>query len=218
MNPTAPNLHATLRVHKYNTPIRQTINWTNDPAYELPKQVSKLLHSYLQLAHTYDIRNSIHLMTDLQAIKLNKDMRLCSFDVENMYTNIRKIGIINTINTIIENNHEIYRNDQKEIIHILKTVQEQNYFRVDQEYYKQTDRLALASPTSSILAQTYTEHMEHTQTYPILIKQQIVAYFRYIDDIRIIYDKNSCIEDIYICINATRCLSTILRLLCYYLL
>jgi hypothetical protein len=32
--------------------------------------------------------------------------------------------------------------------------------------------------------------MEHTQTYPILIKQQIIAYFRYIDDILIIHDQN----------------------------
>jgi hypothetical protein len=31
--------------------------------------------------------------------------------------------------------------------------------------------------------------MEHTQIYPILIKQ-IIAYFRYVDDILIIYDQN----------------------------
>jgi hypothetical protein len=32
--------------------------------------------------------------------------------------------------------------------------------------------------------------MEHTQIYPILMKQQTVTYFRYIDDILIIYDQN----------------------------
>jgi hypothetical protein len=32
--------------------------------------------------------------------------------------------------------------------------------------------------------------MEHTQIYPILIEQQIIAYFRYVDDILIIYDQN----------------------------
>jgi hypothetical protein len=32
--------------------------------------------------------------------------------------------------------------------------------------------------------------MEHTQIYPILIQQQIIAYFRYVDDILIIYDQN----------------------------
>jgi hypothetical protein len=67
-------------------------------------------------------------MADLQAIELNKNMRLCSFDIENMYTNIPKIGIINIINIILENNLEIDRNIQKETIHILKTVIEQNYF------------------------------------------------------------------------------------------
>jgi hypothetical protein len=41
-----------------------------------------------------------------------------------MYTNISKIGNINKINTIIENNQEINRNIQKETIHILKTVLE----------------------------------------------------------------------------------------------
>jgi hypothetical protein len=68
-------------------------------------------------------------------------------------------------------------------MHILERVTEQNYFQFDQEYYKQTDELALGGPTSSILAETYVQHMERTQIYPILIKQQIIAYFRYVDDI-----------------------------------
>jgi hypothetical protein len=45
-------------------------------------------------------------------------MRLCSFDIENMYTNIPKIGIINMINTILQNNQGIETNTQKEIIQI----------------------------------------------------------------------------------------------------
>jgi hypothetical protein len=50
----------------------------------------------------------------------------------------------------------------------------------------------MRAPTSSILAETYLQHMEHTQIYSILIKQQIVvvAYFRYVDDILIIYEEN----------------------------
>jgi hypothetical protein len=75
-------------------------------------------------------------------------------------------------------------------MHILGTVLEQNYFQVDQEYYKQTDGLAKGAPTSSILAEIYIQHMEHTQIYPILRKQQIVAYYRYGDDILIIYDQS----------------------------
>jgi hypothetical protein len=90
-----------------NTPIRTIINWKNAPAYELAKHLSKTLHSCLYLPCTYNVRNSIHLMADLQAVELNKDMRLCSFDIENMYINIPKIGIVNIVNNILENNQEI---------------------------------------------------------------------------------------------------------------
>jgi hypothetical protein len=36
-------------------------------------------------------------------------------------------------------------------------------------------------PTSSILAEIYIQNMEHTKIYPILTKQQIIAYFRCVD-------------------------------------
>jgi hypothetical protein len=49
------------------------------------------------------------------------------------------------------------------MIHILKTVLEQNYFQVDQEYYKQTDGLAMGAPTSSILAQKHTYNTWSTE-------------------------------------------------------
>jgi hypothetical protein len=39
---------------------------------------------------------------------------------------------------------------------------EQNYFQVDQEYYKQTDGLAMGAPTLSIRAETYTTHGAYT--------------------------------------------------------
>jgi hypothetical protein len=80
-------------------------------------------------------------------------------------------------------------NIQKEIMHILQIVMEQNYFQFDQQYYKQTDRLAMGAPTSSIMAETYIQHMEYKHIYSVLRTQQITAYFRYISDILIIYDQ-----------------------------
>jgi hypothetical protein len=41
MNPTAPNLHATMKLHKVNTHVRPVITWKNDPAYELAKHLTK---------------------------------------------------------------------------------------------------------------------------------------------------------------------------------
>jgi hypothetical protein len=57
------------------------------------------------------------------------------------------------------------------------------------KYYKQMEGLALGAPTSAILAETFIQHMEHKYIYPILNTQQIIAYYRYVDDILIIYNK-----------------------------
>jgi hypothetical protein len=110
MNPTAPNLYATIKLHKENKPIRPIINWKDAHAYEIAKQVSKTLHNYLQLPYTYNIQNSIQLMTDLKTIELSKDTRLCSFGIINMYTNISKNGVINIIKKILENDNEFEKN------------------------------------------------------------------------------------------------------------
>jgi hypothetical protein len=106
-----------------------------------------------------------------------------------MYTNIPKIGVINIIKKILENNNEIEKNIQKETVHILETIIEQNYFQFDQEYYKQTGGLAMAAPTSSTPSEIYIQHMEHTQIYPILIQHK-TAYLIYVEDKLIIYDQN----------------------------
>jgi hypothetical protein len=118
MNPTAPNLHATIKLHKHNIPIRTIINWTNAPAYKLVELLSKTLHSYLQLPYTHNVQNYVHLMTDPQTTELNKDMRLCSFDIENMYTNIPKIDIINIINTIIKTTKKLIKYPKRNNTHI----------------------------------------------------------------------------------------------------
>jgi hypothetical protein len=84
-----------------------------------------------------------------------------------MYTNIPKVEVINIIKTITENNLNTL--EQKELIDILRTILEQNNFKFSQQYYKQTEGLAMGAPTSAILAETYIQHMEHKQLYKILL-------------------------------------------------
>jgi hypothetical protein len=117
-------------------------------------------------------------VTDLKTIELSNDMRICSFDIDDMYiTIIPKRDIINVINSILESNTKVHTNNQNEIIQILQIVVEQNYFQFEKQYYKQTDGLAMGVPTSARLAETCIEHMEHKHIYPVLNTQQTIAYF-----------------------------------------
>jgi hypothetical protein len=72
----------------------------------------------------------------------------------------------------------------------MKIVMEQNYFQFDKKYYKQIEGLATGAPTSAILAEIFIQHMEHKHIYTILKTQQIIAFYRYVYDILIIYDQN----------------------------
>jgi hypothetical protein len=94
------------------------------------------------------------------------------------------------INSILDNNTEIQVSVWKEITYILKIVMEQNYFQFDQKYYKQTEGLAMGAPTSAILAEIFIQYIEHKHLYPIVKTQEIITYYRYVDDVLIIYDQN----------------------------
>jgi hypothetical protein len=102
---------------------------------------------HLPYEYVYNIRNPVHLITEI-----NENMVMCSFDIENMYTNIPKLDTtsINIINSVLNLNTEINKNSQKEIKYVPKTVIEQNYFQFDQQYYKQTVGLAMGPNISNI--------------------------------------------------------------------
>jgi hypothetical protein len=104
MNPEPPNLHAIIKLHKPSTPIRPIMNWKKAPAYEVAKHLSQTLHNYLLLPYKYNTHNSVHQITGLKTTEISKDTRICSFDIENMYTNIPKIDTTNVITNILKIN------------------------------------------------------------------------------------------------------------------
>jgi hypothetical protein len=117
------------------------------------------------------------------------NIRMCSFDLENVYINIPMPDIINMSENIIENNSEIITANQKEIINLLKKLMEQSYFQCHQQYYKQIEGLVMGALTSTLLAELYIQYMEHKQLCSILLKHQTTGYFRYVENILIICDQ-----------------------------
>jgi hypothetical protein len=187
MNPKAPNLHATIKLYEQNTPIKQVVNWKNSPAYNLAKFITNTLKETVDLPFTYNIRNSIQLIYDLNNITINENTRICSFDTKDMYTNIPQQDATHIIHNILQNYNENVANN---ILNMLQIVLQQNYFQFDNQYYKQNVGLAMGAPTPAIIAETFLQNLEHNQIYNILTKYIIIGYFRYVDGILIIYDIN----------------------------
>jgi hypothetical protein len=138
----------------------------------------------------YNIQNSVHLTTDLQSIEINEDMRICSFNIENMYTNIPNVEVLNIIKNIMESDPETKKAEQEEIINILKSMMEQNYFRFNQQYYKQTEGLAVGAPTYAILAEVYIQYIQHKKLPNRKETSNNWILQIHVNDILIIYNQN----------------------------
>jgi hypothetical protein len=67
---------------------------------------------------------------------------------------------------------------------------EQNYVEHNGKWFKQNAGLAMGAPTSAILAEVFIQYLEHTTICDILMKHQIIDYYRYVDDILIIYSSH----------------------------
>ena len=100
----------------------------------------------------------------------------------------------NELMRIIENMSHKNQLDNKitnELVKITCTVLEHNYFTFRNQNYFQNTSLAMGAPTSAVLAEVYLQHLEHTKIFKIITQNNILGYFRYVDDILMIYDENS---------------------------
>jgi hypothetical protein len=46
----------------------------------------------------------------------------------------------------------------------------------------------MGAPSSSTISEIFLQYLEHTKLTPIADKLRLIKYFRYVDDILIIYD------------------------------
>jgi len=122
-------------------------------------------------------------------------LKFASFNISNIYSNI-PTGELLTINEVC-NANDVDGKTTQEILRITQTLINQNYFQFQDTIYIQNEGLAMGAPTSSILSEVYLQHMENTTILELLKKHRIEGYFRYVDDILIVYnDDNRNIYDI----------------------
>jgi hypothetical protein len=188
MNPKAPHIYGTIKLHKADKCIRPIVNWKNSPGYKLAKYLEKLLKNTMQLPNAFNVQNSETLMHSLKQINTHKNIKMCSFDIKNMYTNIPLNELTNIIHTTLTRNN-IPNDYKKEIMTLVNVTLQQNYFQHNDELYTQNEGLAMGAPTSAILAEIFIQYLEHNNIIQILQKHQILDYYRYVDDILIIYNE-----------------------------
>jgi hypothetical protein len=75
-----------------------------------------------------------------------------------------------------------------ELMIILKTITNQNYFHHKGKFYKPKTGIAMGSPLSGLLAEIFLQDLEQQRIKHALEGDNIIYYNRYIDDSFIIYN------------------------------
>jgi hypothetical protein len=106
-----------------------------------------------------------------------------------MYTNIPTNELLDIIENACKND-DLEPSMRQEILHLTRLIVTRNYFKFQDKTYLQKNGLAIGAPTSSILSEMYVHFMENTKIFDIHRRSRVEGYYRYVDDILIIYDEN----------------------------
>jgi hypothetical protein len=77
-----------------------------------------------------------------------------------------------------------------EILSWFDTITKQNYFLRNNNIVIQKEGLAMGAPSSSILSELFLQHIEHSHLPRLTQKHRLISYFRYVDDILLVYDSS----------------------------
>jgi hypothetical protein len=147
-NPTTPRMRGLIKIHKTEFPIRPVVDWKNAPTYKLAKKLVEVLQKYTSLPYTLNVKNTTQLINDLTDIPYDHNLRLASFDITNMYTNIHTNELLDIINSVCDNNY-IEGNLKHDILKLSKIIMDQNYFNFEDKTYLKHEALAMEPPHHS---------------------------------------------------------------------
>ena len=187
LNPTAPSIRGLVKLHKPDLPIRPIVNWCNAPAYKLAKMFTQKVQQLTPLPFMFNIKNSTQLIHELKQTPLTPSSRFASLDITNMYSKIPVKETKQILSNILSDK-VTDPNIRSEMINIYEVITEQNYFVNNDNIIIQDDGLAMGTPSSTIISEIFLQHLEQTKLPQIARKLKLLNYFRYVDDLLIVFD------------------------------
>jgi len=152
MQPRALALYALINTHKANIPIRLVINNTCAPEHKLAKHINKKIMDWQILPNTYNSKNSLNTAEELIKLNIKPNNRIITLDINDLYTNLPTKGIIEATKHWLGQS-TVSKEEKEQIIPILETILQQNYFQYNNLYYIPTKGVAMGSPLSGTLDQ-----------------------------------------------------------------
>jgi hypothetical protein len=155
LNLTVPSLRGIIKIHESEAPVRPVVNWQNAPAYTIAQLLTDTLEMHAPLPYTYML-STLQLIEDLQGVPYEENIKMTSFDTNNVYTNIptsEQIQIMRTMPTHTHTNSNI----TDETLNLVNLTVNQNYFTFKGQHFITEEGLAMGAPTSALFSEFYQQ-------------------------------------------------------------
>ena len=143
----------------------------------MAKHLTKTLNDYLKLSYQYNVQDSATLAQDLKQLTIHDNLRLITLDKRDLYVNIPIQETLRIMKILLSKQNNTLITQQ--MIRLLETILQQNYFTFMDNYYQPVKGIAMGSPLSNTIAKIFLQHLLDTKT--------INYYTRYVNEILIIY-------------------------------
>ncbi|CAK1596620.1 unnamed protein product [Parnassius mnemosyne] len=179
MNPQAPILYGLPKIHKEHVPIRPVVSYIGAPAYFLAKKLNSLLREKSGFNPTYSLKNGLDLISKIKDIHIPPKSILLSLDVDSLFTNVPSPDCLRILADLFEK-RRLHPGETNDLLNLTSLCMKQNYFRFNNRFYLQKEGLAMGSPLSPLMADIFMDNFEKQH---IVVNQNILYYYRYVDDI-----------------------------------
>ena len=195
------------KIHKVGLPLRPVVSSIDGFNYRLSKYLAKKLQPFRK--NKYMVKDTFDFIESIK--KINRNMtkhRMISFDVTSLFT---KIPLSYTINLILNKLYgpehtcpQFIKDtsdwcskclDRHDMNQLLITATSDTHFSFNNEYYVQTNGVAMGSPLAPVFADIFLIDLEN-KLMKKLKKAGLLWYKRYVDDTFAIIHKNAKISKI----------------------
>jgi hypothetical protein len=157
---------------------------TNYPIYS-----HKKINPLTPLPYSFNIKNTTELIQNLKETPILLYFTFASLDITNMYSNIPVTETKQLLADIREHNL-IDTQINQELLNWYYVITKQNYLINNNGIIIPKDSRAMGAPSSSIIAEMFVQRTENSHLAHLTQKRKIIKYFRYVDDIFLIFDPN----------------------------